>query len=364
MQVIEDVGTLSVTVVRTGGSMGSMSVDYSTANGTAIAGQDYTSTSGTLTFNGGETIKTIQIPITNDSTTETDETFTVSLRNDSNLEVLGAPITLVVTLQDRNTTPVIFINSVAVQEGNTGTTTDALFIINLSAATGRAVSVNFATVNQTALGGSKCGFAGVDYESASGNLVFSPTVTAFAIPIKVCGDNNAEANESFRIAFSNPVGAAIQVNSGFGGIIDDDPFDLLLEESGPVPGSAVALDALLAVRDPFRVQGIPDFWPNVVDKNTRVAFYVRNLQLNPGETSSSVFVRFINGFSVVANVGAEDVRPIPNTEFTQVVVRLPNNLPPNTYTIQIQAHSRLSNTGTIRIVQNHLAVAGGCLRSF
>ena len=119
---------------------------------------------------------------------------------------------------------------------------------------------------------------------------------------------------------------------------------------GPVPGQAAAIDALLAVRDPFRVQGIPDFWPNVVDRNTRVAFYVRNLQLNPGEMSSSVFVRFINGFSVVASVPAEDVRPIPNSEFTQVVVRLPNNLPPNTYTIQILAHSRLSNTGTIRII--------------
>ncbi len=350
MQVIEDVGTLSITVVRTGGSTGSVSVDYSTANGTAIAGQDYTSASGTLTFAGGETIKTIQIPITNDSTTETDETFTVSLNNNSNLEVVGGPSTLVVTLQDRNTTPVITINSVAVQEGNTGTTTDAMFIINLSAATGRTVSVNFATVNQTATGGNKCGLSGVDYESASGNLAFSPTITAFAIPIKVCGDNNAEANETFRIAFSNPVGAAIQVNSGFGTIFDDDPLDLLLEESGPVPGQAAALDALLAVRDPFRVQGIPDFWPNVVDKNTRVAFFVRNLQLNPGETASSVFVRFINGFSVVASVAAEDVRPIPNSEFTQVVVRLPNNLLPNTYTIQIQAHSRLSNTGTILII--------------
>jgi hypothetical protein len=350
MQVIEDVGTLSVTVVRTGGSTGSVSVDYSTANGTAIAGQDYTSTSGTLTFNGGETSKTIQIPITNDSPTETDETFTVFLRNDANLEAVGAPSTLVVTLQDRNTTPVIFINSVAVQEGNTGSTTEASFIINLSAATGRAVSVNFATTNLGATGGNKCGTPGVDYESASGTLSFSPTDTAFAIPIKVCGDNNAEANENFRIAFSNPIGAAVQVNSGFSTIVDDDLLELLLEESGPVPGQAAAVDALLAVRDPFRVQGIPDFWPNVVDRNTRVAFYVRNLQLNPGETSSSVFVRFINGFSVVASVAAEDVRPIPNSEFTQVVVRLPNNLLPNTYTIQILAHSRLSNTGTIRII--------------
>ncbi len=350
MAAIEDVGTLSVTVVRIGGSTGSLSVDYSTANGTAIAGQDYTSTSGTLTFGGGETVKTIQIPITNDSTTETDETFTVLLRNDSNLEAVGAPSTLVVTLQDRNTTPVIFINSVAVQEGNTGSTTEASFIINLSAATGRAVSVDFATTNLGAIGGNKCGTPGIDYESASGTLTFNPTVTAFAIPIKVCGDNNAEANENFRIAFSNPIGAAIQVNSGFSTIVDDDLLELLLEESGPVPGQAAALDALLAVRDPFRVQGIPEFWPNVVDRNTRVAFYVRNLQLDPGETSSSVFVRFINGLSVIASVAAEDVRPIPNSEFTQVVVRLPNNLPPNTYTIQILAHSRLSNSGTIRII--------------
>lgn len=347
---IEDVGTLSVTVVRTGGTTGTVSVDYSTANGTAIAGQDYTATSGTLTFSGGETTRTIQIPITNDSTTETDETFTISLRNDANLEVLGSPSTLVVTLQDRNTTPVITINNVTVPEGNTGTTTDALFIINLSAATGRTVSVDFATTNQTALGGNKCGLLGVDYETASGNLSFSPTVTAFAIPIKVCGDNNAEANESFRIAFSNPVGAAIQVNSGFGAIVDDDLLELLLEESGPIPGQAAALDALLAVRDPFPVQGIPDFWPNVVDKNTRVAFYVRGLQLNPGEQPSAVFVRFNFNFSFVVNVPAEDVRSIPNSEFTQVVVRLPTGLPPNTYSIQILAHSRFSNAGTIRVV--------------
>ena len=350
MSVIEDVGMLPVTVLRTGGTAGTLSVDYSTANGTALAGQDYAAVSGTLTFSAGETSKTIQIPITDDSTTETEETFTVSLRNDANLEVLGGPSTLEVTLLDRSTTPVIFINSAAVQEGNAGTTTEALFTINLSAATGRAVSINFATTNLGASGGSKCGNSGVDYESASGNLSFSPTVTSFSIPIKVCGDNNAEANEVFRITLSNPVGAGFQVNSGFGTIIDEDVLELLLEESGPVQGQAAALDALIAVRDPFRVLGIPDFYPNPVDRNTRVAFFVRGLQLNPGETSAAVGIRFISNFSLIANVQAESVLAIPNSEFTQVVVRLPTNLPPNTYTIQISAHSRLSNAGTFRVV--------------
>ena len=59
--------SLTVTVLRTGGTAGNLTVDYATADGTAIAGQDYTSTSGTLTFSAGETSKTIQIPILDDA---------------------------------------------------------------------------------------------------------------------------------------------------------------------------------------------------------------------------------------------------------------------------------------------------------
>src|SRR6185295_16536074 len=50
-----------------------------TANGTATAGSDYASASGTLTFAAGETTKTIVVPITGDTTVESNETFTVSL---------------------------------------------------------------------------------------------------------------------------------------------------------------------------------------------------------------------------------------------------------------------------------------------
>jgi len=119
---IEDVGTLPITVLRTGGTAGSLTVDFATANGTAIAGQDYTSTSGTLTFGAGETSKTIQVPITDDSTTEADETFTVSLSNTPSLESLGSPNTLQVTIQDRTTVPTLVINNFLILEGNTGST--------------------------------------------------------------------------------------------------------------------------------------------------------------------------------------------------------------------------------------------------
>ena len=346
---IEDVGTLSVTVLRTGGTAGSLTVDYATANGTAVAGQDYTSSSGTLTFGAGETSKTIQIPILDDATTEQDETFTVSLSNTPSLESLGAPNILVITIQDRSTTPTLFVDNLVVTEGNTGSTTEALFTINLSAATGRTVSVDFITTNFGAFGGAKCNNSeGIDYVSVSGTFTFPTGTTAFAVPITICGDTNAEANESFRLTLGNVNGAAVVANQGFGTILDDDVLGLLLEDSGPNPGQAAAMEAVLALRDPFSLF-MPDWYTPGVNENTRVMLFAQNLQLNPGELPSAVRVILQASNGLFFNVPAEDVRPLRDSEFTQVVFRLPNTLPPGTVTATIFAHTRQSNSGTFRI---------------
>jgi hypothetical protein len=78
--------------------------------------------------------------------------------------------------------------------------------------------------------------------------------------------------------------------------------------------------------------------------------FAQNLRLNPGELSSAVFVRLTLNNSVILQTPAEDVRALRESEFTQVVFRLPTGLRPGTYTVQILAHTRLSNGGTIRIV--------------
>jgi len=49
------------------------------------------------------------------------------------------------------------------------------------------------------------------------------------------------------------------------------------------------------------------------------------------------------------DVRAEDVRAVPNVDFTQVVIRLPDNIPADTYTVTIRAHGRTSTVGSIRI---------------
>jgi Calx-beta domain len=350
MWVIEDVGVATITVLRTGGSSGALTVDYATTNGSAIAGLDYTAASGTLTFNAGETSKTIQIPITDDSTTESDEVFTVTLSNTPGLENLGAPSILTVNIQDRTTVPFLTITDSTVTEGNAGTTTNMVFTVNLLAATGRTVSASFTTANFGAFGGGSCSNPGTDYEINGGLFTLQPGSSAFTIPVKICGDTSAESNEQLRVVLSNATGATILGPQGIGTIVNDDVLELALEESGPNPNQAAALDARLAVRDPFRVI-IPEWLrPTETDQSTRIAFFARNLQLNPGELSSAVSVRFTPAGGGFFEIIAEDVRAIQNSEFTQVTVKLPNNMPPGTYTVFIRAHTRISNTGTIRIV--------------
>ncbi len=67
------------TVKLSSAGKGKITVKYATANNTAIAGQDYAATSGTLTFNPGELTKTIAVAVNSDSLAEADETFFVNL---------------------------------------------------------------------------------------------------------------------------------------------------------------------------------------------------------------------------------------------------------------------------------------------
>jgi hypothetical protein len=61
----ENAGNVTIPITRKGGSEGSATISYTTANGTAAAGTNYTAASGTVTFAEGETVKNIVIPVIN-----------------------------------------------------------------------------------------------------------------------------------------------------------------------------------------------------------------------------------------------------------------------------------------------------------
>lgn len=100
VDIDEDAGILSVTVTRTDGSDGRVTVDYATSGVSATSGQDFTSTSGTLVFEDGQTSRVIQIPIINDTDSEEDETFVVNLSNPTGGASLGNSGTAVTILND------------------------------------------------------------------------------------------------------------------------------------------------------------------------------------------------------------------------------------------------------------------------
>ena len=99
--VSEGMPVANITVERSGSSTGVATVNFNTSNGTAIAGSDYTATSGTITFAAGQTTQTVSIPILNDTVPESNETFSVTL-NTPGGAVLGGQTTATVTILDND----------------------------------------------------------------------------------------------------------------------------------------------------------------------------------------------------------------------------------------------------------------------
>ncbi|MEH2239058.1 Calx-beta domain-containing protein [Nostoc sp.] len=203
------------TITLSNPSYQQVSVNYNTSDGTAqVADSDYNSALGTIIFAPGETSKTLNIGVIGDNKFETDETFSVNLLGATNAAIadnLG-----VGTIINDDNQPTISISDVSVTEGNTGTTTNANFIVTLSNPSSQQVSVNYNTSDGTAQ------VADSDYNSALGTIIFAPGETSKTLGVGVIGDNKTEANETFAVNLLGATNSTIADSLGVGTIIDDD----------------------------------------------------------------------------------------------------------------------------------------------
>lgn len=193
-------------------SSSTVTVDYATVNGSASAPADYVSDSGTLTFTPGEVGKQIAVQVAGDTLVEPNETFSVNLSNPTNATIADDVGLGTITDNDMVT---ITIGNVTVTEVDAGTS-NAVFNVTLSAASGSTVTVTYATVDGSATAGS-------DYNSIGATvLTFNPGQVSKQIIVQIVGDTVVEANETFSVNLSNPTNATI-AGSGFGlGTINDD----------------------------------------------------------------------------------------------------------------------------------------------
>jgi subtilisin-like proprotein convertase family protein len=206
--------TLTFNVTLSHASSDTVSVDYTTNGGTATAADgDYVAATDTVTFNPGQTAKTVDVTVNGDLTHESDETFTVDLSSPSNAGVADGSGQGTITNDDQ--VPDISIDDQSVAEGDTGTST-LTFNVTLSNPSDQTVTVDYTTNDGTAT------TADSDYDAAASTVSFDPGQTAKTVDVTVNGDLTHESDESFTVDLSSPSNGNVLAGSGTGTILDDD----------------------------------------------------------------------------------------------------------------------------------------------
>ncbi|MGE3706086.1 MAG: Calx-beta domain-containing protein, partial [Vicinamibacterales bacterium] len=203
--VSESAGSVAVSVTRSGASTGAVSVNYATANGTALAGTHYTATSGTLNWADGDTAaKTITVPVIDDGAVNTARTFSVGLSGAVGA-TLGSPSATTVTIADDDNTLQFTSATATVAEG----TPSLVLTVSRVGGTAGAASVNWSTADGTALAGADFGASG-NPAQVSGTLNWAAGDAASkTITIPILDDAVVESAESFTVNLAGPAGATI-----------------------------------------------------------------------------------------------------------------------------------------------------------
>ena len=204
--VNENAGTRVITVTRTGGDNGPVSVNYETVNGSATFANDYTQTNGTLNWaDNDDNNKTFAVPITNDSVEEPAQSFVVRLTSPGGGATLGGNDEITVTINDDDT-PTGGPGSIRFTSA-TATVSEGQASVTLTAErTGGSTGPVSALVN-TANGSAT---AGSDYQAISnGSVSWNNGDTANkTVVIPIVGDTAEESTETFTATLSAPTGGA------------------------------------------------------------------------------------------------------------------------------------------------------------
>jgi len=196
---------LAFTVTRSA-TASAMNVSYATSNGTATGG-DYTATSGTLAFAIGEAQKTINVDTTDDTTSESSETVTLTLSNPTGGAIL-VDATGIGTIIDNDAPPACSgVSFTIASNGAVTEATNSRFTVTKSGTATGSCSVNYVTANGTATAGS-------DYTAKSGTLSFSTAQTSQTVDVTTTDDSTIESAETFSMSLSSPTGGSIVGSPG------------------------------------------------------------------------------------------------------------------------------------------------------
>ena len=216
--------TATFTITRSGDLSGASSVQYTTADGTATAGTDYTAVvPTTVNFAAGDATKTVSVTVLVDLATEPNETVLLNLSSPTGATIIDSQGVATIVDDDlvlgllATPGPATFlaITDSVVTEGTSGNTT-ATFVVARTGVVTSTSTVQYATTAGTATAGSD--FSAVPATTLS----FAALEMAKTVSVNVVGDAIIEPSESFSVRLSSPTGATIADDIGVATVFDDD----------------------------------------------------------------------------------------------------------------------------------------------
>ncbi len=195
----ENAATADLTITRTNGSDGTVSATFTATPGTATAGSDYATTSGTVTLLDGETTKTFCISLLDDFVDEPNETFAVTLSAPTAGASLGTLQTATVTIVDNDIPGTLAFSATAFPASEH----DASAILTIARTGGSdgAVSVRYTATAGTATDGE-------DFAAVSGTVNFTHGETSRQLLIPLRGDGFVESPETFTVTLNTATAGA------------------------------------------------------------------------------------------------------------------------------------------------------------
>lgn len=164
------------------------------------------------------------------------------------------------------------------------------------------------------------------------------TAATFNLPAAALADNGSK----FRCLVTNSFGTTPSNEATL--TVSSPPPVIITEANTDI---AIALDSVIWIRDPFLFTNTLNLSS---DQRTRLMFFVRNVDLQPNENLSSITVRAEDAQLNQFPMTVEFVGMVAGFEFTQLVVRLPDNLPTGqTLFVSVTLRGQTSNKGRIRM---------------
>lgn len=332
-----------------------VSVEFRTKDGTALKGQDYVQKEDSVTFDKGEYgDKIIDIDIKDDELYEGTESefFNVELFGLTNTSVKMDKATGKGTINDNESKPLISVENIAVEEGDSDKTT-ASFTVSLSTASASEVSVDYATSDVNAE-------AGKDYTAATGTLKIPAGQKSGIINVDVSGDKVYEVDETFKLNLSNSQGADIDASKGTAicTIKDNDPIPALKFE-GEVPvkvsvkegdSGTTQQELKVELEAAFEKEVIIDYVTEDGTATTADHDYIAlsdKLKFAPGETTKSIIVSVVGdktgepdeSFYVTLKTGTGDIK-------AEVIIKDDDKA--SIKMVENEGNTEIANGGTVK----------------